>query len=62
MEPKGYAILGGAVDIHLEDDYAFCLASHNGHLDVIELLINNGAEGRRLLGDAANVNAGLRAC
>jgi len=39
MEPKGYAILGGAADIHAQDD----LACEHGNLDVIDYLVNNGA-------------------
>jgi ankyrin repeat protein len=53
MEPKGYAILGGAADIHAYNDYALHLASQYSHLAIIECLIKNGAaEGWRLLGDA----------
>jgi hypothetical protein len=47
MEPKGYAILGGAADIHATDDDALVYASRNGHLAVVECLISHGAEGLR---------------
>jgi hypothetical protein len=38
MEPKGYAILGGAANIHANDDEIFITASINDHTDIIELL------------------------
>jgi hypothetical protein len=42
MEPKGYAILGGAADIHVDNDWILCIASYNGHLNIVECLIKNG--------------------
>jgi hypothetical protein len=41
MEPKGYAILGGAADIHVDNDIAFRYASYNCHMDIVELLNNH---------------------
>jgi molybdopterin biosynthesis enzyme len=54
MEPKGYAILGGAANVHAGlasprpdkvgmDDWALRWASMNGHLDVVQYLISHGA-------------------
>jgi ankyrin repeat protein len=43
MEPKGYAILGGAADINAQDDLAFRFVCEHGNLDVIDYLVNNGA-------------------
>ena len=60
MEPKGYAILGGAADIHANTDCALRCASRNGHLDVVECLIKNGADrATPNLGVAADIHAGL---
>jgi ankyrin repeat protein len=44
MEPKGYAILGGAADIHVNDDNPLRWASMNGHLDVVKCLVSHGAD------------------
>jgi ankyrin repeat protein len=44
MEPKGYAILGGAADIKSFCNYAFRWTVIRGHLDILELLIKHGSE------------------
>ena len=54
MEPKGYAILGGAANVRAglasprpdkvgDDDYALRWACMTGYLVVVEYLIMNGA-------------------
>ncbi len=32
------------VDIHAQEDYALCRASHNGHTDTVRLLLDKGAD------------------